>query len=135
MPNPSLTPHTSRFNGHAYPKTSSNFQSSYTTISYTDPIPLPSSLLGFLPNHAYQTPPRFNAYGQQETGGFGDETPPQFPYRPQPIDMRPARATAEPDVDPINLTKQLAIIMCESFGIEPKGRGCVHQKLYPDYYD
>jgi hypothetical protein len=25
--------------------------------------------------------------------------------------------------------------LCESFGIEPKGRGCIYQEPYPDYYD
>jgi hypothetical protein len=63
IPNPSLTPYTSGFNGRAYPNASSNFQAPYTTIAYTDPIPLPDSLLGFLPNHAYQTLPHFNTYG------------------------------------------------------------------------
>jgi hypothetical protein len=38
-------------------------------------------------------------------------------------------------VDSNNLANQLAIILWESFGIEPKGRGCVYQKSYPDYYD
>jgi hypothetical protein len=37
-------------------------------------------------------------------------------------------------VDPNNLTNQLATNLRESFGIEPKGQGSVHQKLYPDYY-
>jgi hypothetical protein len=49
--------------------------------------------------------------------------------------MTSARAIAKPDVDPNNLTNQLATILHESFGIEPKGRGCVYQKPYPDYYD
>jgi hypothetical protein len=49
--------------------------------------------------------------------------------------MMPARATAEPGVDPNNLTNQLATILWETFGIEPKGRGRVYQKPYPDYYD
>jgi hypothetical protein len=61
--NPSLTPYTSGFNGRVYRNPSGNFHAPYTTIAYTNPIPLPGSLLGFLPNHAYQTPPRFNAYG------------------------------------------------------------------------
>jgi hypothetical protein len=47
----------------------------------------------------------------------------------------PTRATTEPGADPNNLTTQLATILCESFGIEPKGRGRVYQKLYPDYYN
>jgi hypothetical protein len=42
---------------------------------------------------------------------------------------------AEPGADPNNLTSQLATILRESFGIEPKSRGRVYQKLYPDYYD
>jgi hypothetical protein len=76
----------------------------------------------------------FNAYGQLETGGFGYETPPQFPFGPQLVDMTPAQATAEPGADPNNLTNQLATILRESFGIERKGRGHVYQKSYPDYY-
>jgi hypothetical protein len=47
----------------------------------------------------------------------------------------PDRATVEPDADPNNLTNQLATILHESFDIEPKGRGRVYQKPYPDYYD
>jgi hypothetical protein len=135
MPNPSSTPYTSGFNGRAYPNPNSNFQVRYTTVAYTDSIPSPDSSLGFLPNHAYQTPPRFNAYGQPKIGGFGYESPPQFPFRPQPVDMTPARATAKPDADPNNLTNQLATILHESFSIESKGRGRVYQKLYPGYYD
>jgi hypothetical protein len=125
MPNPSLTPYTSGFNGRVYPNPSGNFQAPYTTIACTDHISLSGSSLGFLPNHAYQTPPRFNAYGQPKADGFSYETPPQFSFRPQPVDMPPARATAEPGVDPNNLTNQLATILLESFSIEPKGRGCV----------
>jgi hypothetical protein len=74
-----------------------------------------------LPKHAYQNTPHFNDYGQSKSGGFGYETPPQFPFKPQPIDMTPARATTEPDTDLNNLTNQLATIMRESFDIEPKG--------------
>jgi hypothetical protein len=121
IPNPSSTPYASRFNGRAYPNPSSNFQASYTTVAYTEHIPLPGSSLGFLPNHVYQTPPRFNAYSQPKVDGFGYETPPQFPFRPQSVDMMPSRAIAEPNVDPNNLTNQLGTILRESFGIEPKG--------------
>jgi hypothetical protein len=92
-------------------------------------------LLGFLPNHVYQTPPHFNAYCQLKADGFGYETLPQFPFRPLPVDMTLGRATAEPKVDPNNLTNQLATILRESFSIEPKGQGHVYQKLYLDYYD
>jgi hypothetical protein len=47
--------------------------------------------------------------------------------------MTLARAMAEPGADPNNLTNQLATILRESFGIEPKGRGCVYQKSYLNY--
>jgi hypothetical protein len=49
--------------------------------------------------------------------------------------MMPARATAEPGVDSNNLNNRLAIILHESLGIEPKGRGRVYQKSYLNYYD
>jgi hypothetical protein len=49
--------------------------------------------------------------------------------------MTPARAIAEPGANPNNLTNQLATILHEFFGIEPKGCGRVYQTLYPDYYD
>jgi hypothetical protein len=49
--------------------------------------------------------------------------------------MTPARAMTELCVGPNNLTNQLATILCESFVIEPKGRGHVYQKPYPDYYN
>jgi hypothetical protein len=48
--------------------------------------------------------------------------------------MMPAQATVKPCANPNNLTNQLATILRESI-IEPKGRGCVYQKTYPDYYD
>jgi hypothetical protein len=121
MPTPSSTRYTFGFNGRAYHNPCSNFKASYTTIAYIDPIPLPGSSLGFLPSHAYQTPSHFSAYGQLEAGDFGFQTPPQFPFRPQPVDMMPAQATAEPSTDPNNLTNRLAHTLCESFSIEPKG--------------
>jgi hypothetical protein len=49
--------------------------------------------------------------------------------------MTPTRVTIKPSAGPNNLTNQLATILCESFIIEPKGRGRVYQKPYPDYYD
>jgi hypothetical protein len=135
MPNFTSTSYTSRGKDRAYAHASSNFQAPYTTVAYTNPIPLSGSSLGFLSNHAYQNSPRFNAYGRPKASGFGYETPPQFLFRPQPIDMTSARATTEPGTDPNNLTNQLATILHKSFGIEPKGRECVYQKPYPDYYD
>jgi hypothetical protein len=135
IPNPGSASYTSGYNGRAYPNPNSSYQAPYTTVAYTDPIPLPGSSLGFLPNHGYQNTPCFNTYGQLGAGKFGFETLPQFPFRPQPIDMTPPQATTEPGADPNNLTNQLATILCESFGIEPKDQGRVYQKLYPDYYD
>jgi hypothetical protein len=121
MPNSTSAPYTSGYNDRAYPNPNGNYQAPYTTIAYTDPIPLPGSSLGFLPNHDYQNTPHFNTYGQPKASGFGFETPPQIPFRLQPIDVTPPRATAEPGVDPNNLTNQLASILRESLGIEPKG--------------
>jgi hypothetical protein len=63
MPNPGLAPYTSGYNSRAYPNPNGNYQVPYITVAYTDSIPLPGSSLGFLPNHAYQNTPRFNAYG------------------------------------------------------------------------
>jgi hypothetical protein len=102
MLNPSLAPYTSGYNDRVYPNPNGNYQASYTTVAYTNHIPLPASLLRFLPNHAYQNAPHFNTYGQSEAGRFGYETPPQFLFWPQPIDMTPARATTEPSADPNN---------------------------------
>jgi hypothetical protein len=74
MPNPGCTPYTSGYDGRTYPNPNSNYQAPYTIVAYTDPIPLPGSSLGFLPNHAYQNVLRFNAYGQLEADVFGYET-------------------------------------------------------------
>jgi hypothetical protein len=82
-PNPGSAPYTFGYNGRAYPKPNSSYKAPYTTVAYTDPIPLPGSLLGFLPNYAYQNTPRFNACGHAEASGFGYETPTQFLFRPQ----------------------------------------------------
>jgi hypothetical protein len=82
IPNFTSTPYTPGGNVRAYVHASDNYQASYTTVAYTDPILLLGSLVDFLPNHAYQNAPRFNAYGQPEAGGFGYETPLQFPFRP-----------------------------------------------------
>jgi hypothetical protein len=117
MPNFTSAPYTPRGNVRTYTHASGNYQAPYSTVAYTDLIPLLSSSLGFLPNHAYQNAPWFNAYDQPEVDGFGYETSPQFPFRPQPIDMTSVWATAEPGADPNNLTNQLATILHESFGI------------------
>jgi hypothetical protein len=54
---------------------------------------------------------RFNAYDQSKADGFGYETPPQFLFRPQLIEVMPDRATAEPGADSNNLTNQLTTIL------------------------
>jgi hypothetical protein len=115
----SLAPYTPRGNGRAYVKANNNYQASYSSVAYTDPIPLLNSSAGFLPNHTYHNVTRYNAYGQPEAGGFGYETPLQFPFRPQRIDMTTAQATVEPDTDSNNLTNQMATILCESFNTLP----------------
>jgi hypothetical protein len=48
--------------------------------------------------------------------------------------MTPVQARTEPSKDLNNSTNQLATILRESFGREPKGRGHIYQKPYPDYY-
>jgi hypothetical protein len=131
IPNRSSAPYTLGCNGRAYTNNNGNYQVPYSTVTYTDPIPLPGSLAGFLPSHAYHNATRYNTYGKLENGGFGYETPLQFPFRPQPINMTPAQPTTEPCADPNNLTNQLATILREFFDIEPKGWGRVYQKPYP----
>jgi hypothetical protein len=63
MPNFSSAPYTPGGNGWTYANTSGNYQATCSTVAYTDPIPLPDSLMCFLPNHAYHNATRFNAYG------------------------------------------------------------------------
>jgi hypothetical protein len=60
-------------NGQMYLHANSGYQAPYSTIAYTDSIPLLGSSLGFLPNHVYQNAPRFNTNGQLEADGFGYE--------------------------------------------------------------
>jgi hypothetical protein len=55
-------PYTFGYNGRAYLNPNGNYQTPYTTIAYTDLISLSGSSLAFLPNHAYQNAPCFNAY-------------------------------------------------------------------------
>jgi hypothetical protein len=135
MPNPGPAPYTPGCNGQTYTNNNDNYQASYSTIAYIGLIPLPDSSVGFLPNSAYHNVMRYNMQGQPKYNSFGYETPPQFPFRPQPIDMMPTRATSKLCVEPNNLTNQLATILRESLSIDPKGQGHVYQKPYPDYYD
>jgi hypothetical protein len=54
---------------------------------------------------------RFPTHGPPDRGGFGYETPPQFSFRLQPVEMTLAQATTEPYADLNNLTTQLATIL------------------------
>jgi hypothetical protein len=78
MPNFTLDTYTPGGNGRTYVHASGNYQALYSTIAYTDPIALPGSSLGYLPNHAYHNTTRFNADGQPEASGISYETPSQF---------------------------------------------------------
>jgi hypothetical protein len=53
MPIFTSAPFTPEGNSRTYAHASVNNQAPYSTVAYIDPIPLPSSSLGFLPNHAY----------------------------------------------------------------------------------
>jgi hypothetical protein len=111
MPNPGLTPCFPWSDGRAYANTNSNYQALYTTIAYTDPIPLPSGSARHLPNYPNNNTMRYATHGPPDHGGYSYETPPQFLIRPQLIEMMPARATSEPCADPSNLITQLATIL------------------------
>jgi hypothetical protein len=108
-------PYTPGYNGRAYTNPIGNYQASHTTVASTDPILLPSSLAGFLPNSAYHNVMRHNTLGQPKFGSFDYETPSQFLIIQQPIDMTLVRANAELGADPNNLTNQLDTILRESY--------------------
>jgi hypothetical protein len=126
--------YTSEYNDQTYVDTNDNYKAPYTTI-YTDPVPLPGGLVGRWPNYTNNDTMRYATYGPLDHGGYGYKTPPQIPFRPQLVEMTPTQATAEPCVESNNLATQFATIFRESFGMEPKGKGHVYQKPYPDYYD
>jgi hypothetical protein len=108
-------------NGRTYANTNGNYQAMYSTVAYTDLIPLLDSSARFLLNHANHNATWYNTYGQLENDGFSYKTPSQFPFRSQPIDMMPTCAMVKPCAGPNNLTKQVATILRESFSIELKG--------------
>jgi hypothetical protein len=128
MTNIGLIPYILGGNDRTYTNTNDNNEASYSIVAYTGPISLPGRSAGFLMNHAYHNVMRYNTYDQLENDGVGYETPPQFPFGAQLIDMTPSRATTEPCADPNNLTNQLTTILRESFDIEPKGRGASTKK-------
>jgi hypothetical protein len=122
MPNFTLAPYNPGGNGRAYAHASRNYQAPYTTVAYTDPIPLPISSLGFLPNHAYQKMHcDLMPTASQKLVALLKIPHRNFPLGHNRLHMTPARFTIEPIMDPNNLTNQLATILCESFGIELKG--------------
>jgi hypothetical protein len=125
MPNPGPAPHTPVYNGRRYTNPNDNYEAPYITVAYTDPILLPNSSAGFLLSFVYHNAMWHNTLGQPDVGCFSHETPPQFLFWLLPIDMTPAQATAEPDMDSKNITNQLAMILREFFGIEPKGERCI----------
>jgi hypothetical protein len=111
MPNLGLAPYTPECNSRTYANTNGDYQTPYSTVAYTNPIPLLDSSVRFWLNYANNNMIQYNTYGQSEHGGFGYETPPQFPFRPQQVEMMLARAITEPCADPNNLTTQLATIL------------------------
>jgi hypothetical protein len=82
MPNLGSGPYTPGCNGQMYVNTNNNYQALYSTIAYTNPIPLPSSSAGFLVNYVYNNAMRNNTHGPLEHGDFDYETPSQFLFRP-----------------------------------------------------
>jgi hypothetical protein len=60
MPNPGPAPYTPRCNGRTYANNNDNFEVSYSTVAYTNTIPLPGSLAGFLLNSAYHNTMWYN---------------------------------------------------------------------------
>jgi hypothetical protein len=129
MPNLGSASYSPGCNGRTYANINDNYQAPYTTVAYTDPIQLPDGSTRFWPNYTNNNTMSYNTYGSPGHDGFGYETLLQFPIRPQPVEMIPAQATIEPCADPKNLKTQLATILRESFGIEPKGRACLSKTL------
>jgi hypothetical protein len=114
MPNSSLTPYTPGCNDRAYTNTNGNYQATYTTVGYTDHIPLPGGSNIRCLTCTNNNTMCYATYNPPDHGGYGYETPPKFHFRTQPVEMMPAQATTETCVDPNNLTTQLATILRES---------------------
>jgi hypothetical protein len=94
--------------------TNDNYQASYTTVAYTNPIPLPIGLartwLNYA-NHTTNNTMQFPTFVPLDRDGYSYETLLQFPFRSQPVEMMPTRAMAESYVNPNILTTQLATIL------------------------
>jgi hypothetical protein len=99
MPNSGSASYTPGCNDWTYVNTNDNYQALYTTVAYTDPTPLPGDLAepwSNYTNHTTNNMMWFPTYGPRDHDSHGYETPPQFPFRPQPVEMTPARAMTEP---------------------------------------
>jgi hypothetical protein len=70
----------------------------------------------------------YTTYDPPDHGGYGYETPSQFLFRPQPIEMTHARVTPEPYVDPKNLMTQLTTILRVFWNIT-QGQGSISKTL------
>ena len=46
----------------------------------------------------------------------------------------PIRPIAEQPMRRESIREEIASLLMENFGVEPKGRACVYQKPYPNYY-
>jgi hypothetical protein len=131
MLNLGSTSYTPRCNDWSYANINDNYHVLYTTVAYTEPIPLPDGSVGPWLNDTNNNTMWYNTHGMSENRVYGYETLPQFSFRPQPDEMTPARVTIKPCADPNNLTTQLTTILRESFGIEPKGGGVYIKNLTP----
>jgi hypothetical protein len=130
MPNPSSASYTVGYNGRTYANTNGNYQASYTTVAYTDPIPLPYGSVARWSNYTNNNTIWYTTYDPPDHDGYCYGTHCNF-FRPRPVEMMPARATTQLCADPNNLTTQLTTILREAFGIEPKGRGVYIKNLTP----
>jgi hypothetical protein len=86
MPNSGSSLYTLGCNGQIYTNTNDNYQAPYTTVAYTDLIPLPNTSAGFWLNYANNNMMRYNTYNLLKHGDFGYETLPQFSFRSQLIE-------------------------------------------------
>jgi hypothetical protein len=130
MSNLGSAPYTPRCNGQTYANVNGNYQAPYITIAYTNPIPLPGSLARLWPSYANNNTMWYNTHDSPEHSGFAYKTPPQFSFRPQPVELMPARDTADPCVNPNNLTIQLAAIL-RVFWYRTQGLGVCLSKTLP----
>jgi hypothetical protein len=85
MPNPDLAPYTPGCNDRIYANTNGYYQASYTTVAYTDLIPLPDGSIGLWPKYTNNNTMQYNTYDPLEHGDCGYETPSQFLFIPHQL--------------------------------------------------